>query len=102
MHRLVHFELFAEMASAIEREKVIKKWRRAWKLELIEKWQDALLHRSLKPTMAGLVGRVTLRKILPWCARPQNPEHAIEHTTRWNPGASAASSRGFALFDRKV
>ena len=37
MHRLVHFELFADMASAIEREKVIKKWRRAWKLELIEK-----------------------------------------------------------------
>ena len=37
MHRLVHFELFADMASAIERDKVIKKWRRAWKLELIEK-----------------------------------------------------------------
>ena len=31
-----------------------------------------------------------------------NPEHAIEHTTRRNPGATAASSRGFALFDRKV
>ena len=65
-------------------------------------WQDALSHPSLKPTMAGLVGGAAFRKILPWCARPQNPEHAIEHATRWNPGASAASSRGFALFDRKV
>ena len=33
VHRLVHFELFADMASAIEREKVTKKWRRAWKLD---------------------------------------------------------------------
>ena len=108
MHRLVHFELFADMASAIERDKVIKKWRRAATAAEVlpqpckHSWQDALSHPSLKPTMAGLVGGAAFRKILPWCARPQNPEHAIEHATRWNPGASAASSRGFALFDRKV
>lgn len=44
VHQLVYFELFADMSSAIAREKAIKKWRRAWKLELIEKenagWED--------------------------------------------------------------
>ena len=37
VHRLVHFELFAAMPSAIAREKALKKCRRVWKLELIEK-----------------------------------------------------------------
>ena len=44
VHTLVYFELHANMASAIEREKRLKKWNRAWKLELIEKenpgWED--------------------------------------------------------------
>ena len=44
VHTLVYYELFADMASAITREKQLKKWRRAWKLELIEKlnpdWRD--------------------------------------------------------------
>ena len=42
--RLVYFELHDTMLGAIQREKNIKKWRRAWKLELIEKanpvWAD--------------------------------------------------------------
>lgn len=42
--RLVYFEAHADAASAIVREKQIKKWRRAWKIELIEKsnpqWND--------------------------------------------------------------
>ena len=33
---LVYFELHNEMASALKREKQIKKWERDWKLELIE------------------------------------------------------------------
>ena len=41
---LVWFEQHATMDSAIQREKRIKKWNRAWKLELIEKdnpdWRD--------------------------------------------------------------
>ena len=41
---LVWFEQHATMESAITREKQIKKWNRAWKLELIEKnnpeWRD--------------------------------------------------------------
>jgi len=42
--RLVWFEVQSEMEPAILREKRIKKWERAWKLELIEKdnptWRD--------------------------------------------------------------
>lgn len=44
VHRLVYYELHEEIAKAIRREKQVKKWNRAWKLELIEKqnpdWRD--------------------------------------------------------------
>ncbi|MBI3178824.1 MAG: GIY-YIG nuclease family protein [Deltaproteobacteria bacterium] len=44
VHNLVYYELFADMRSAILREKQMKKWRRDWKIELIEKsnraWKD--------------------------------------------------------------
>jgi len=44
VHQLVYFEIHEEMVSAIQREKQLKKWRRQWKLELIEKnnpdWKD--------------------------------------------------------------
>ena len=44
VHRLVYYELHADMVSAITREKQMKKWNRAWKLELIEEqnpdWKD--------------------------------------------------------------
>jgi putative endonuclease len=40
----VHVEFFETMPEAIQREKQIKKWRRAWKVELIERanpqWRD--------------------------------------------------------------
>ncbi len=35
VHRLVWYELHETMVSAIEREKRLKKWKRAWKLRLI-------------------------------------------------------------------
>jgi len=42
--RLVHIEHFLDIASAIVREKQLKKWRRAWKIQLIEGsnsgWRD--------------------------------------------------------------
>ena len=36
VHHLAYFELHQDMYSAISREKQIKKWKRAWKLRLIE------------------------------------------------------------------
>ncbi len=42
--QLVYFELHEDMIGAIQREKQLKKWNRAWKIELIEKdnpaWRD--------------------------------------------------------------
>ena len=44
IHLLVWFEEFIYIHDAILREKRIKKWRRAWKIDLIEKvnprWED--------------------------------------------------------------
>jgi putative endonuclease len=34
--KLVHFEEYASILEARARERVLKRWRRAWKLELIE------------------------------------------------------------------
>jgi putative endonuclease len=36
--RLVWYEVHETMESAIQREKAIKEWQRAWKLRLIEKF----------------------------------------------------------------
>jgi putative endonuclease len=50
VYRLVFAEFHATMPDAILREKRIKKWRRAWKLELIEsenpQWLDLLESRG--------------------------------------------------------
>ena len=44
VHDLVWYEIHSSADSAITREKQIKKWNRAWKIELIEKenlgWKD--------------------------------------------------------------
>jgi putative endonuclease len=44
VHTLVWYEVHESMETAISREKAIKGWKRAWKLELIEKgnptWRD--------------------------------------------------------------
>jgi len=44
VHNLVYFEQHEDMNQAIQREKQIKKWKRAWKIELLEKsnpvWRD--------------------------------------------------------------
>ena len=36
VHRLVHFEETDDISAAIQREKQLKKWNRAWKMKLIE------------------------------------------------------------------
>lgn len=42
--RLVWFEAYDDITAAIEREKELKKWRREWKINLIERdnpdWND--------------------------------------------------------------
>ena len=46
--RLVWFERYDLIGDAIAREKVIKKWKRAWKIDLIEKtnpeWRELILN----------------------------------------------------------
>jgi putative endonuclease len=43
-HNLVYYEIYDEITDAVAREKCIKKWRRQWKLDLIERinpqWND--------------------------------------------------------------
>ena len=44
LHKLVYYEMYNYVLVAINREKNMKKWRRAWKIELIEsfnpEWKD--------------------------------------------------------------
>jgi len=44
VHNLVYYECYNDIYDAIAREKRIKKWKRQWKIELIEKdnpkWKD--------------------------------------------------------------
>ena len=44
VHRLVYYEETKDVYSALTREKRLKKWKRNWKLDLIEKvnpdWED--------------------------------------------------------------
>jgi putative endonuclease len=44
VHQLVYYERYSNINDAIAREKRIKRWKRAWKIELIEKmnpeWRD--------------------------------------------------------------
>ena len=44
VHNLVYYETTDDITSAITREKQLKKWNRAWKIDLIEKknteWKD--------------------------------------------------------------
>jgi putative endonuclease len=44
IHNLVYYEITNDIRSALAREKRLKKWKRRWKLELIEKsnpkWED--------------------------------------------------------------
>jgi len=46
VHRLVWYEYFELYTAAMQRETSIKRWKRQWKLELIEKrnpnWDDLL------------------------------------------------------------
>ena len=53
VYRLVHFEPFADMDSAIAREKQLKRWHRQWKINLIEEknpnWDDLATALGFEP-----------------------------------------------------
>ena len=51
--KLVYFEQFDDAENAIKREKRIKKWNRAWKIQLIEQanfeWRDLAVDLGFEP-----------------------------------------------------
>lgn len=53
VYRLVYFEMHAEMEPAIRREKSIKRWKREYKLNLIERdnphWHDLAVGLGFDP-----------------------------------------------------
>ena len=57
--RLVHFEIYEDVESAIVREKRLKKWNRAWKVRLIEEknpnWDDLLPALLGQPTTSDVI-----------------------------------------------
>jgi putative endonuclease len=55
--RLVWYEMHDTMESAIEREKRIKKWNRAWKVEMIDALNPSW--RDLWPDITGQVPKAT-------------------------------------------
>ncbi|WP_081096556.1 GIY-YIG nuclease family protein [Vibrio sp. CUB2] len=46
VHKLVYFEQFEDMATAINREKQLKQWKREWKLDLVRKTNPDFLDLS--------------------------------------------------------
>ena len=56
VYRLVHYEDFADMDSAISREKQLKRWHRQWKINLIEEknpdWVDLAVSLGFDPLPA--------------------------------------------------
>ena len=83
--RLVWFEMYEDPASAISREKELKKWKRSWKIELIEaqnpQWED--LCESI------------CKIVIPRRCEASNPESrgsGFASTTR--PGTTASRRRG--------
>jgi putative endonuclease len=53
VHKLVHFEMFSDMKSAIAREKQLKNWHRPWKINFINNvnphWTDLATGLGLEP-----------------------------------------------------
>lgn len=60
VHRLVYFEMFETMESAITREKQLKTWRRNWKIALIEHenpfWEDRSIALGFAPLTLPRMG----------------------------------------------
>ena len=76
--RLVYYESYESRDTAFARERAMKKWRRAWKLELIERanpgWDD--LTEDLPPRIAPGT-RSSPRKRGPRCFLPSDEESLL-------------------------
>ncbi len=63
--RLVYFEMSDDMLTAIAREKQLKKWRRAWKIGLIEEhnldWNDLAIDLGFEPLSSAMLMGPRLR-----------------------------------------
>ncbi len=82
---LVWYENHIEIAAAIKREKQIKRWRRRWKFELIEKlnpeWDDLYLALNRQDRVCfGLIANAA-------CDMPQGLAH-FEFLRLSDPGSS--------------
>jgi putative endonuclease len=57
IHSLVHFEAFGTMEAAIAREKQLKNWHRAWKINLVNAanphWVDLAVGLGFPPIAQG-------------------------------------------------
>ena len=53
LNKLVYYEGFTIAVDAIKREKQLKKWRREWKIKLIEKFNPGWEDLSLKMDIYG-------------------------------------------------
>jgi putative endonuclease len=63
IHQLIWYEIYETAETAINKEKQIKKWKRKWKLELIEEnnpeWvdlYDIICEKDWIPASAGMTG----------------------------------------------
>ncbi|MES2755452.1 MAG: GIY-YIG nuclease family protein [Pseudomonadota bacterium] len=56
VYRLVRFEMLEDMPTAIARERQLKRWHRAWKINLIEaenpQWDDLAVGLGLEPLLS--------------------------------------------------
>ena len=59
--RLVRYEFYPDMPTAIAREKQLKRWHREWKINLIEQdnpdWQDMAIGLGLGPVVPAVRAR---------------------------------------------
>jgi putative endonuclease len=60
VHKLVYYEIFSNYSDAAHREKLIKRWKRAYKIENIEKenpmWDDLFYRICGEPDPAASAG----------------------------------------------
>jgi len=52
--------------------------------------EHAVLHPALEAPKASRVRWIPIRHVGPWCARPQDPEDAVEHIARISPRSTAS------------